>query len=286
MSNNIIRIGGVPEHFNLPWHLAMEKRQFRSRGVTLEWTTFKGGTGEMTRAMRDGEVDVCVLLTEGIINDIIKGNPSKIISLYVRTPLKWGIHTGSKNVLRPYDNIFSKKFAISRLGSGSHLMPMIDAHGQGKTIKPEQFHVIGNLTGALKSLAKLETDAFYWEKFTTKPFVDSGVLRRIGEYVTPWPCFVIAATNKILKEQPENVIRMLRIIHDMCDLFMQNDSVIEEVSKRYNQKVKDVERWYHNTEWAIHGWVSDKMIKSVIYHLNVAGITTGDEEIPELIWKR
>ena len=83
MKNNTIRIGGVPEHFNLPIHLAMESGAFESRGLNIEWTTFKGGTGQMTKALREDEVDVCILLTEGIITDIINGNPSKIISEYV-----------------------------------------------------------------------------------------------------------------------------------------------------------------------------------------------------------
>lgn len=286
MKNNTIRIGGVPEHFNLPIHLAKEQGEFESRGVNMEWTTMRGGTGQMTRALRENEVDLCVLLTEGIIKDIINGNPSKIISGYVNTPLIWGIHTGANNELKHHDEIYEKNYAISRFGSGSHLMAIVDANSQGKIINENQWKIIKNLEGALTSLSNLETDVFYWEKFTTKPFVDSGQLRRVGEFLTPWPCFVIAATDKILEEQPENVIRTLRTIHDSCDRFMQDDSAIQMVSNRYEQKLKDVERWYHKTEWAIHGWVSDKMLRSVVYHLKTANILEENQQIPELVWKR
>lgn len=286
MKNSTIKIGGVPEHFNLPIHLAIENGDFQSRGVNVEWTTFSGGTGQMTKALRENEVDLCILLTEGIIKDIINGNPSKIISEYIKTPLTWGIHTSAKNKLKHYKKIFNKKYAISRFGSGSHLMAIVDANSKGHTIKEDQFEVIGNLNGALDSLDNLATDVFYWEKYTTKPYVDSGQLRRVGEYNTPWPCFVIAATDDILKKQPENVIRVLRTIHDSCDNFMQSDKAIELVSKRYEQKLKDVERWFHSTEWAIHGWVSNKMLKSVIYNLKIAGIVEEDAEMPELVWKR
>jgi sulfonate transport system substrate-binding protein len=117
-----IRIGGVPEHFNLPIHLAIENGDFAKKGIEIEWTTFKGGTGQMTRALRDDEVDVCVLLTEGIITDIIKGNLSKIISQYVTTPLIWGVHTAANNDLQHHSDIYAKKYAISRFGSGSHLI--------------------------------------------------------------------------------------------------------------------------------------------------------------------
>lgn len=281
-----IRIGGVPEHFNLPIHLAIEDGQFEARGLDVEWTTFRGGTGQMTKALREDEIDVCILLTEGIISDIIKGNPSRIISVYVNTPLIWGIHTGVDNPLNSYEGIFDKKYAISRFGSGSHLMAIVDANSQGKTLDKSQFEVIKNLDGALDSLSKNDSDVFYWEKYTTKPYVDNGQLKRVGEYVTPWPCFVVAATEKVLKEQPENIIRMLRTIHDSVDNFMENETSIHMVSKRYEQEIEDVERWYYSTEWAMHGWINDKMIKNVIYHLKLAGIVDKNEAIPELIWKR
>lgn len=286
MKKNTIRIGGVPEHFNLPIHLAIENGAFESRGVNVEWTTFTGGTGQMTKALRNKEIDVCILLTEGIINDIINGNKSKIISNYVISPLCWGVHTAADNPLDNYQNIFNKNYAISRFGSGSHLMAIVDANTKEQQIETEQFKIIKNLDGALESLKKGETDVFYWEKYTTKPYVDSGELKRIGEYYTPWPCFVVAATDDILKEQPENIIRLLRTIHDANDQFMRDETVVNLVSERYGQKLPDVKRWYHNTEWAIHGWVSNKMLKSVIYSLRMAEIIKENQEIPNLVWQR
>ncbi len=286
MSLSKIRLGGVPEHFNLPVHLAIENGEFEERGLDIEWITYGGGTGAMTKALRNDEVDACIVLTEGIVADIIKGNPSKIISVYVNTALTWGIHTGVNNTLSAYQDIFSKRYAISRFGSGSHLMAIVHANSEGHTLQQEQFNVIKNLDGALESLTGLDSDVFYWEKYTTKPFVDKGILRRVGEYVTPWPCFVIVATEKILKERPNEIIRMLRTIHDSSDNFMQSDNAIQLVSQRYEQKISDVTRWYHSTEWAIHGWISNKIIESVIYHLELAEIIEKDREEIDLIWKR
>ena len=286
METKTIRLGGVPEHFNLPIHLAIENGSFESRGVNLEWTTFKGGTGQMTKALRNNEVDACILLTEGIIKDIIAGNQSKIISGYVNTPLIWGVHTGVDNNLQYHKEIYEKQYAISRFGSGSHLMAIVDATVNDKKISRDQFTIIKNLDGALEALKDLSTDVFYWEKYTTKPYVDSGQLRRIGQFITPWPCFMIAATNEILEKEPDSIIRMLRTIHDSCDNFMQSDSHIPLVAERYEQKLKDVERWYHATEWAIHGWVSDKMLRSVLHNLKVAEIINQEETIPDLVWKR
>jgi len=286
MSEVNIRIGGVPEHFNLPIHLANERGDFKRNGISIDWTDFYGGTGQMTKALREDEIDICILLTEGVIADMIKGNPSKIISDYVITPLTWGIHTGLENTLKRGDVIFDKRHAISRFGSGSHLMSIVNANSKGHTMSSEQFTIINNLDGALASLNNLETDVFYWEKYTTKPYVDSGQIRRIGEYITPWPCFVIASTDKVLSKHSEAIDKMLDIIQESCQQFMIDETVIPITSERYEQKLEDIERWYHSTEWAADSWVSDKMITSVIFHLRAAGIISEDQAIPELIWKR
>ena len=286
MSLTHIRIGGVPEHFNLPIHQINENGTLAKNGISIDWKDFWGGTGQMTKALRNDEVDICILLTEGIITDIIKGNPSKIISEYVITPLTWGIHTGLENPLQKKDFIFDKQHAISRFGSGSHLISIVNANSKQQSLKPEQFTIINDINGAIKSLNALETDVFYWEKYTTKPYVDSGQIRRIDEYLTPWPCFVIAATDKILDQAPEQVDLLLDLIQESCQAFMQDNSVIPVVAQRYGQQLQDIERWYHSTEWATNSWVSDKMIKSVIYHLESAAIIEKGQQIPELIWKK
>ena len=286
METKTIRLGGVPEHFNLPIHLAIEDGSFEISGVNLEWTTFKGGTGQMTKSLRNSEVDACILLTEGIITDIIAGNKCRIISGYINTPLIWGVHTGAKNQLEHHSEIYDKQYAISRFGSGSHLMAIVDATVNDKKISKEQFRIIKNLDGALESLKELSSDVFYWEKYTTKPYVDSGRLRRIGDFITPWPCFMIAATDEVIKQKPDALIRMLSTIHDSCNKFMQTNDSIPLVAERYGQKLKDVERWYHATEWATHGWVSDKMLRSVVHNLQVAEIINAADPIPDLVWER
>lgn len=286
MSLTNIRIGGVPEHFNMPIHLINENGTLAKNGISIDWTDFYGGTGQMTKALRNQEVDICILLTEGIITDIIKGNPSKIISEYVLTPLTWGIHTGLNNPLENKGYLFDKQHAISRFGSGSHLISIVNANSKNEIIRPDQFTVINDINGALTSLNKLETDVFYWEKYTTKPYVDAGQIRRIDEYITPWPCFVIAATDDILEKQPEKVDLLLDLIQEQAQHFMHDNSMIPLIAKRYEQQIDDIERWYHSTEWATNSWVSDKMIKSVIFHLHAAEIIEKGTDIPELIWKR
>lgn len=95
-----LRVAGVPEHFNLPWHLADEEGAFESAGIDLQWIDVPEGTGKMCQMLREDETDMAVILTEGIIKDICDGNPSSIVQTYVESPLSWGIHVGSQSNLK------------------------------------------------------------------------------------------------------------------------------------------------------------------------------------------
>ncbi len=280
-----LRIGGVPEHFNLPWHLGLENGIFEGEGLQIEWTTFSGGTGQMTQALRRKEVDVCVVLTEGIVADIVNGNPSKIISKYLNTPLIWGVFSGSENVINYYGEIYDKNYAISRFGSGSHLMPIVDALFKGKKIKQDQFKIINNLDGALASLAKNETAVFYWEKYTAKPYVDQGKLKCLGEFVTPWPCFVLAATDEVIANKPEALSKMLKTLFFINKQFMTAIGSIDQVSERYKQELDDVQNWFYSTEWSTNDEISLKSLENVIYTLKRSGIIKGDFDPNKLCTK-
>ena len=61
-----LKIGGVPEHFNLPWRLAIEEGKFKEAGIELHWSDMTGGTGQMVKGLQAGTLDIAVLLTEGI----------------------------------------------------------------------------------------------------------------------------------------------------------------------------------------------------------------------------
>ena len=60
---------------------------------------------------------------------------------------------------------------------------------------------MNDLSGAIEALPNDDAQYFMWEHFTTKPLVDNGTFRRVADCPTPWPCFVIAVKNEILKIQ-------------------------------------------------------------------------------------
>ena len=245
-----VRVIGVPEHFNLPWHLALEEAAFAQRGIDLQWTDIPEGTGRMCQMLLDNETDLAVVLTEGVVKSIVEGNPSKIIQEYVSSPLQWGIHVAAGSSYNKVDELINKTVAISRLGSGSHLMAYVHAQHKGWDTSHLKFEIINNLEGAIDGLTEGKADYFIWEHFTTKPIVDKGVFRRLGDCPTPWPCFVIAATDKFMKEKSGILKHILEVINLYTSEFKQIPSIDRTLANGYGIQLKDVQKWLSITQWS------------------------------------
>ncbi|WP_306568179.1 substrate-binding domain-containing protein [Flavobacterium lindanitolerans] len=257
-----IKIAGVPEHFNLPWHLCLENGEFEAQNIDLKWTDVPEGTGKLCQMLRNGETDIAVILTEGIIKDIVSGNPSKIVQVYVQSPLIWGIHVGAASHYKTLSDLKGTKAAISRIGSGSQLMAYVNAHNQGWKTESLQFEIVNTIDGAVEALTAGTADYFMWERFMTKPLVDKGIFRRIADCPTPWSCFVIAVRNEILETQPETIKTILGIINQTTEEFKDIPSIDKTLSSRYNQKIEDIQEWLALTEWS-QKTLDDKTLNNV-----------------------
>jgi ABC-type nitrate/sulfonate/bicarbonate transport system substrate-binding protein len=257
-----VTIIGVPEHFNFPWQLAIEEGAFEARGIHLKWKDIPEGTGKMAQLLQDNKTDLAIILTEGIIKSISEGNPSKIVQEYIATPLLWGIHVAAKSNYRTMGDLKGKTAAISRYGSGSHLMAYVNAQGQTWDTKELKFEVVDNLDGAVDSLTNGRADYFMWERFTTKPLVDQGVFRRIADCPTPWPCFVIAATDKFISENPGTLAHILETINMYTSGFKQIPSIDRTLANRYKQQLEDIKHWLSLTQWG-HGNIGKQNLELV-----------------------
>lgn len=257
-----IKIAGVPEHFNLPWHLSIENGDFEKENIDLQWTDVPEGTGKMCQMLRDGETDIAVILTEGIVKDIIAGNPSKIVQVYVESPLIWGIHVAAKSNYKTLADLENAKIAISRLGSGSQLMAYVNADNQGWKTDNLQFEIVDTINGAVAALTNGTADYFMWERFMTKPLVDKGIFRRIADCPTPWPCFVIAVRDEILEKQPNIISKILEIINQTTLEFKDIPSIDKTLASNYNQKTEDIQEWLSLTQWSQKP-LTEKMLNKV-----------------------
>ena len=256
-----VKIIGVPEHFNLPWHLAIEEGAFEERGIDLQWTDIPEGTGKMCKMLQNEETDLAIILTEGLGKSITEGNAAKIVQEYIASPLLWGIHVGAKSRYKSITDLKDTKAAISRYGSGSHLMAYVNAQIEDWETNELQFEVINNLDGAVEALTNGQADYFMWEHFTTKPLVDKGTFRRLGDCPTPWPCFVIAATDKFIKENKSILKHILEIINLYTTEFKQIPSIDRTLANRYEQLLEDIQEWLSLTRWSQAQLGSQTLVK-------------------------
>jgi ABC-type nitrate/sulfonate/bicarbonate transport system substrate-binding protein len=245
-----IKICGVPEHFNLPWHLCLENGDFEAQNVDLQWTDVPEGTGKMCQMLRDGSTDIAVILTEGIVKDIVAGNSSKIVQIYVESPLIWGIHVGFDSNFKTLSDLENTRVAISRLGSGSQLMAYVNAGNQGWQTNQLQFEIVNTIDGAVEALTNGTADYFMWERFMTKPLVDKQIFRKIADCPTPWPCFVIAVRDEILENNPEIISKILDIINAKTKEFKEIPNIDKLLATKYNLKLADVQEWLSLTTWS------------------------------------
>lgn len=277
-----LRIGGVPEHFNLPWQLAAERDIFSAHGIDLAWTVYAGGTGAMTQALNKGELDIAVLLTEGFISAAHQGLKARIAKVYIETPLVWGIYTGANSRIQDLQTAKNPKYAISRLGSGSHLMAMIHARQSGRTISEKDLVVVNSLHGAVDTLVRNEAQLFYWEKFMTRPHVKSGELNLIGEFSAPWSSFLIIASDHVLKTRAESVQQVLQLMNAECISFKQDNSSVVHLRKRFDMSLQEARTWLKNTQWNYDYRVSESSLINARQALATIGQCSDDLKVSKL----
>jgi ABC-type nitrate/sulfonate/bicarbonate transport system substrate-binding protein len=278
-----LRIGGVPEHFNYPWYLTLKNKEYKAFDINLRWKDFPGGTGDMCKALRNGDVDIAIVLTEGIIKDITEGNPSKILQTYVETPLIWGVHVSAQSHFQSIADLENKRIAISRFGSGSHLMAIVNAYNQGWNLEDLEFVVVKNLAGGINALQNGEADYFLWEHFTTKPYVDQGIFNRVGDCPTPWSCFLVAVRDEVLKNHPEQIRQVLEVINQKNKGFKNIPRIDTILSKRYDQQLKDIQKWLSITEWNHGNPISTEFISEVQNKLLMFNVIKTKKNTNELI---
>lgn len=272
-----LRIGGVPEHFNLPWRMAIEEGKFREKDIQLHWSDMGGGTGQMIRGLENKTLDVAIVLTEGITRAILQGLDAKLIQIYVTTPLHWGIHVPFKSDIQSINDLEHKTFAISREGSGSHLMTYVKASQEGWDTSKLKFNVIGDIYGGLWALEHNEAQAFLWEKYTTHPYTEQEKCRFVGEVVTPWPCFVIAARTEIFESHQSKLEEMCKIVAKKALELKKNENASELISWRYNLRHRHVVNWLNETDWNYDGIQYPLAFEKTVSSLLKLGLLTEEQ---------
>lgn len=291
MQQATIRIAGVPEHFNLPWHLAVEKKKFQKKGINLCWKDYHGGTGAMCKALDNNETDIALVLTEGAFKELTVKQHSKMVKIYVDSPLLWGIHVGKNSNLASVKKLKEAIVAISRFGSGSHLMAKVLAFDNGWNPEKLQYKTVKNILGGIDEINNNKNAYFLWEHFTTKPFVEEQKAKEIGNLKTPWPCFVILVRKEVLKNHKKEVKKIIKIINKelkKLEKNKENKELISLFAKRYQQKEEAIKEWLSITKWNSKKKLSKKKFNKIqkkLLHYKVINQAFEYNDVAENVFK-
>lgn len=244
-----ITCGAVPEHFFYPWKVWMKK----NTGQMADWTwkEYPGGSGAMIQDMEEGKLDAAFLLTESALLARSKGSPIEILFPFVQSPLLWGIFTAKENPITKVEE--GKTYAISRYRSGSHLMAILESEIRGKTINSNEWILVNNLDGARKALISGEADLFFWEKWTTKPFIDKGEFRMLDVFASPWPAFVfcvhknLTQNTKLIKDIEEDYRQVCMVAGELAG---NKSQLSTKIAENYDLKEADALEWLSHVKWA------------------------------------
>ena len=280
MNQYTFRVGGVPEHFNMPWHLALENGYFAEQQVEVVWKDYPGGTGAMMQDVREGALDLAVALTEGVVAEIVNRQSCRIVQYFVTSPLRWGIHVSAPAPYQQVEDLKGKVFAISRRGSGSHLMTYVLAQQHGWPTQHVQFEIVDNLSGAREALTSGTSDGFLWEQVMTQPLVDGGEFRRVGVFDTPWPCFVIAVRPSLLES--EGLSSLLAALRRSVMHLKAHPNAQDLIAQRYHLPLSDVQQWWEKTQWATDQRVERAVLVKIMQTLNSLAITSAESEPEQL----
>ncbi|KAI1182805.1 hypothetical protein F5B17DRAFT_435247 [Nemania serpens] len=256
MADSQVRIGFVPEHFSTPIHFA--QKYF---GLDAKLIPFPSGTGHMITAIRAGEIDIGIGLTEAWVAGLGKEDTPgdggyRIVGTYVETPLCWAISTGAK---RPeIDSVASlkgSKIGISRIGSGSQVMGYVLADQQGwlspSSSSPpySDFVVLQNFANLRNAVNDGTADFFMWEHFTSKRYYDSGEIWRVGEIYTPWSSWKIVASTALLgagepgKPYPRLMDVFAKLDQGVRYFETHKDEAVEYISSALDYSAEDAREW-------------------------------------------
>ena len=250
MKHTQLQVDGVPEHFNLPWRWIEERQGLRKLGVTLQWADVREGTGRMIERLNQGDADIALLLTEGAVAGIARGGKFRILGTYVASPLQWGVH----------------------VAADSHLMAAVYARTRDWSGPADRFVVVDDIDGARRALTDGEADIFLWERFTTKPYVDSGEFRRIDVLPTPWPCFVACISDAALADKATAARLALHAALHVAQGLSSDKEAPALFAERYDLQAGDAAEWLQQTRWSATGSIAGDILEQTGEALREVGM--------------
>jgi ABC-type nitrate/sulfonate/bicarbonate transport system substrate-binding protein len=229
----------------------------------------------MLEALEKRELDLAILLTEGIAKHAICTGLTRIIGTFVDAPLPWGVHVSPNKAIGPMAdlnaNIENLTFGISRFGSGSHLMAIVHACSLGK--RSPQFKVVNTMAGARDAMVAGEIDVFLWDVTTADVHAREGAWKCIGTVSGDWPAFVFAVRSDVDETTLSKIRLFMAALESECSYMKshQSDSV-EYLQNKYSISPKQATEFISTIQWNARPEFSAQALETVTKSLAAAGI--------------
>jgi ABC-type nitrate/sulfonate/bicarbonate transport system substrate-binding protein len=204
----------------------------------------------MSEALENEDIHLAIMLTEGSVKQIADGKPFKILQKYIATPLNWGIYVNPSSEITEVNELEKSTAAISRYGSGSHLMTYLLAKSQRWEENQLSFVEVNYLEGGIEAIQKNEASYFMWEHFTTQPYVENGIFKQIGTFPTPWPCFVIVVKKNIEEQYRDQINELLKIVNQYASQLKNEKQIEHKIAAQFSLKEEAIKSWLQITDWS------------------------------------
>jgi hypothetical protein len=243
-------------------------------GLNARLIPFPSGTGHMIQSLESAEIDVGIGLTEAWVAGIAKakGKPAyKIVGSYVRSPLCWAISTGPLRDIARVDQLKGGKIGVSRLGSGSYVMPFVladklDWLDSGSGQSPFEFIPLQTFEKLRAGVNDGTIDAFMWEHFTSKKYYDNGEIKRIGEIYTPWASWKIVARDPGNEKVQEIFPKLDQGIMHFRD---HQEEAVTYISENLDYSAEDAREWLKTVDFVED--TSDVGTEDIIKTIDILG---------------
>jgi len=207
----------------------------------------------MIESLKGSKIDIGIGLTEAWVTGIAQGRGHagyRIVGSYVKSPLQWAVSTGSQREITSLEQLKGSKIGVSRIGSGSYIMPFVMADQLGwlirKEEKPFEFISLSTFDRLRQGVTNETIDAFMWEYFTSKRYYDDGTIKHIGDIHTPWASWKIAARDPTDKRITDCFERLNRGIQ----YFQANSrEAIAHINATMDYSVEDATAWFKTVEF-------------------------------------
>lgn len=236
-SNDTVTIGYLPSDHDAALFVADAQGKYAENGINTKLVQFNNG-GDLMTAMASGDIDVGYVGITPVLSSIEKGVPVKVISA-AQTEGS-GIVVAKNSEINSVSDLAGKKIATPGEASIQHMLLSYYLKQNGMSINDLKVSAmkVPSMNDAIKTnnidgMITFEPYVSIAEQNGARVLVDS------ADILPNHPCCVVVASNKFIKDHPNETNTILEIHKNATDFI--NNNTDEAASLLPSDIVSDLE---------------------------------------------